>query len=54
LFPTAPDDTVPLVFEPVADLKWEKMIAWLTTALKTRPEVARVIEEITGPRKRTE
>ncbi len=48
LFPSVPEEIVPLAFEPVAALKRDMVIAWHPTVLKTRPEVARVIEEIIG------
>jgi DNA-binding transcriptional LysR family regulator len=52
LFPAVPDDIVPLAFDAVAALKREMVIAWHPSVLKTRPEVANVIEEIAGTRKR--
>lgn len=50
--PAAPDDIVPLAFDAVASLKREMVIAWHPSVLRTRPEVAKVIEEIAGTRKR--
>jgi DNA-binding transcriptional LysR family regulator len=50
LFPSVPEDIVPLAFEAVAALKRDMVIARHPTVLKTRPEVAGVIEEIIGRR----